>query len=306
MNRNLSFIATLLLSVAGAGTWGCRQASTSPAQVEQRLLRVPAPFLISDVQRVEDAKYISWLTKAENSAALKFLDERILKPVVDDATTRGLTVTALEVSSNQLPDVHRIVADCANILHLERTPRVFVAERPGPLQIVAQNYTDPVIVIPSQVLRRFRNSTELTFIVGRELGHVLTTGHVRWLTALRQLQSSLAAKEEAIGPGTLLVPILCWSREAELTADRFGLLCCQDLTAAERAIVRMATGVDSFTAEAINVDAFLRQEKTQQLSRISDIRLLWREVNRSAPFAPQRVRELRAFHQSPEYNGLWK
>jgi Zn-dependent protease with chaperone function len=297
-------MVALVLSVAGAGTLGCRQASTSPGQAEQRLLRIPAPFLLSDVQRAEDAKYISWLTKAENSAALKFLDERVLKPVLDDTTTRGLTVTALEVSPNQLPDVHRIVANCASILRLERTPRVFVAERPGPLQIVVQNYTDSVIVIPSQVLRRFRNSIELRFIVGRELGHVRTTGHVRWLTALRQLQNSFGAKEEAIGPGTLLLPILCWSREAELTADRFGLLCCQDLNAAERAIVRMATGVDSFTAEAINVDAFLRQEETQQLSRVSDMRLLWREINRAAPFSPERVRELRRYHRSEQYAAL--
>jgi len=305
MNWNSSIIGAVLLSVVGAELVGCHQASAPRTGVEQRPLKIPTAFALSDVQRAEDARLMAWLAKIENSSALKVLDERVLKPVFDDANTRGLSVTALEVTSNQLPRVHQIVADCARVLHLERVPRVFVGDRPGPLQILVQNYSEPVLDIPTQVLRRFRSSTELTFVIGRELGHI-KAGHTRWLTTLRQLQSSFGGKEGGIGPGTLLLLILPWSREAELTADRFGLLCCQDLHAAESTIVRMATGVDSIVAERIEVDAFLQQGETQELSRISDIRLLWRELNRPAPFAPDRVRELRQYCQSPEFKRLWQ
>jgi Zn-dependent protease with chaperone function len=305
MSHISSSAAAIPLSILCAGILGCQQGSAPHTELVRKPIKIPAPFLVTDVQRAEDAKLMSWLAKAENSAAVRIFDQQVLKPVFDDANTRGLSVTALEVTSNQLPRVHQIVADCARVLHLERVPRVFVGDRPGPLQIVVQNYSEPVLVIPTQVLRRFRSSTELTFVIGRELGHI-KAGHTRWLTTLRQLQSSFGGKEGGIGPGTLLLLILRWSREAELTADRFGLLCCQDLHAAEGTIVRMATGVDSIVAERIEVDAFLQQGETQELSRISDIRLLWRELNRPAPFAPDRVRELRQYCQSPEFKRLWQ
>lgn len=54
------------------------------------------------------------------------------------------------------------------------------------------------------------------------------------------------------------LPLYYWSRMSELTADRAGLLACQDINAAIRAMIKMA-GLSQAQYDKINVQAFIDQ-----------------------------------------------
>jgi Zn-dependent protease with chaperone function len=187
---------------------------------------------------------------------------------------------------------------------LEKTPRVFLSEH-AQFSTVTENYSEPVIILKACILDRFREPAELRFIIGRELGHV-KTGHTRWNTLVRWMKSfadrlSIFGETDTCLP---LLPLLRWGREAEMTADNAGVICAQDQQAAERVVVRLATGVDEHAGH-IDVDAFLQQSNTEKLSGFSEFALLWQEWNRPTPFAPSRIRQFRQFRESSRYKALW-
>jgi hypothetical protein len=86
-----------------------------------------------------------------------------------------------------------------------------------------------------------------------------------------------------------------WSRRAEITCDRAGLLCCGDLDAASRSFLKLATGSHKLYPE-MNLDAFLDQfeEGNQGIGRLG-------EAFASHPYLPKRIHALRVFADSALY-----
>lgn len=267
--------------------------------------RVPRRISRADFQRPMDQDLMERLRKLEASDFCKSLDSNVVKPFVDDPHTAILTVDGLEVTATQFPALYRTTEECRRILHLTQPPRVFVVDRPGIL-IGVDNFTEPVVVINTTVLRRFKDERELRFLIGREFGHVLA-GHARWQSLLRSTHSGA----NLVGLGAVplrltFLPLFQWAREAELTADNAGLICAQDSKIAERALVRLATGIDDFTLREINVEEYLKQKDSERLSDFSELALLWKELNRPVPFAVDRIRELRTFEKSERFRRIWR
>ena len=249
---------------------------------------------------------MAWLEKVDQSAFIKEIDSYLLRPLSDDVRTQMLALEGVEVTSKQFAELHVLVTDCARILHLEKVPRVFLAERTQ-FPAVTENYSEPVVILQSSILDCFKQPAELRFLIGREMGHV-KAGHTRWHTLVRRTKT-FADRFSFLGDATTcapLLPLLRWTRECETTADNAGLICAQDLKAAERVLIRLATGIDDESAARINIDAYLRQSERDQTSDISEFLVLWRQWNKPAPFAPTRIRQLRQYHESARFRALWE
>lgn len=246
-----------------------------------------------------------WLNKAEDNPLFKVADEHLVKPMSDDVRTRMLTIQGIEVTREQFPELYSVFETCAQILHLEKTPRVFVSES-ARLPITTENYADPIVIIQPGTLDRFKEPVELRFLIGREFGHAKAS-HTRWLMLVKQM-NAITDKLNFLGDANIspLLPILRWARESEMTADNAGLACAQDEKACERVLLRLATGVDDSEMGKLNVEAYLRQCEIEHLSEFSEAVLLWREWNKPAPFAPNRIRQLRQYRESARYQSLWK
>lgn len=306
--KRFSFLAlALALGLGGAALWVRQEV---PAQFDATSIKVTRPKVpkaisLTNFQRPLDRELIQRLKELEKSTITKALDEHFVKPFLDDVQTRTMTVDGLEVTPTQFLSLNAIVMDCARVLHIEKPPRIFVVERPG-LLLAVENFSEPVILVHTSILRRFKNPAELRFLIGRELGH-FQAGHTRWQTLVRKAQACLE-RADFMRTGVTrvaLLPVFQWVREAEMTADNAGLVCAQDIQAAERAIVRLATGIDDFSLKEINVDGYLQQTGTQSFSDFSDFALLWKEFNRPIPFGPVRIKQLREFFASFNYRRLW-
>jgi len=310
MKRTASLLfLTLLVALTAVDLWILIQRSSEITKASARhpaKPKIPRAILVSDFQRPLDGELMAWLREAESSSFVQALDINVVKPLVDDVGMRSAAVDGLEVSASQFTSLHAIVVECATVLHMDKIPRVFITHRSGRM-IVTENYSEPFILIHPHVIRRFSDPVELRFLIGRELGHA-KAGHVRWQSVLRKLQTGLAHVDIfGLGAGQLpLLPLLRWSREAEMTADNAGIVCAQDAKVAERVLVRLSTGIDALGEVNINVDAYLAQTKTAELSRISELASMWQELNRPAPFNPERIRQLRVFSRSPRYEHLWE
>ncbi len=99
---------------------------------------------------------------------------------------------------------------------------------------------------------------EQTFVIGHELGHIKSK-HVIYYVLAGLISQGLSSIP-IIGsfPEAFLLALYKWSRMSEFTADRAGLLACQDVDAALTSIVKMS-GVPIKYFDRINIDAFLRE-----------------------------------------------
>ncbi|HZO14174.1 MAG TPA: M48 family metalloprotease, partial [Polyangiaceae bacterium] len=86
-----------------------------------------------------------------------------------------------------------------------------------------------------------------------------------------------------------------WSRRAEITCDRAGLLCSSDVDVSTRALAKLALGSVKLYEE-FNLEAFLEQyeEGQEGIGRVT-------EITASHPFLPKRVKALRKFAESKLY-----
>ncbi len=310
MKRSIPFLLlAVVVALVGVSLLVVGHRATSPANPFGRIPakpRIPAKLSVRDFQRSLDDELMAWLREMEGGSLVQALDVHLVKPLVDDVNTRSVALAGLEVSATQFPTLHAIVVDCAAVLHMDTIPRVFITQK-GRQMVGTENYSEPIILIHPYVVRRFRDPVEFRFLIGRELGHVKAR-HVRWQSVLHNLRAGLAhADASGWGAAQLpLLPLLRWSRESEMTADNAGVICAQDGGVSEQVLVRLFTGVDGLGAENIDVDSYLAQTRTSELSRFSEVASLWAEANRPVPFLPERIRQMREFSRSSRYKNLWK
>jgi len=264
--------------------------------------RIPARLFLRDFQRPLDRDLIKKLKIIEENPLMEWVDKRVLKPLFDDVQTARFSVEGVELTAGQFPDrpeLISLVEDCARILKIKK-PRVYVANRPG-LNAFTTNFEDPIVVLHSSMLRRYDDPAELRFIIGHEMGHIRCS-HVKWLMVVRLATQTLG---ETVAVA-LELPLLKWAREAEMSADNAGLICCQDLKAAERALIRLVLNLDDRSVGKIDVDMYLEQLTRANVSKPADAVHCWRQLTQDHPFIPERIKQLREFARSPGYKNLWK
>ncbi|MDJ0707880.1 MAG: M48 family metallopeptidase [Leptolyngbyaceae cyanobacterium MO_188.B28] len=185
----------------------------------------------------------------------------------------------LKITPSSLPDVYEILEEACEVLNLKTTPEIYV--RPDDyfrkLEVTTNNLegitvgvNNPVIIISSICLETFTNS-ELRFILGCEIGrlksqHILYQ-NIAWIfPTLSGTVSGLLASIPGASllassiSGGLYLALVNWLRMADYTADRAGLLACQDINAVMTAMAKIA-GLPKRYFDSFNVDDFVTQAR---------------------------------------------
>jgi hypothetical protein len=190
--------------------------------------------------------------------------------------------SSVHVHQTQYPRVFEIVKNACAALEIPM-PLIFVRED-NLVPVVALGFGAPyALVLSSHWIEIFADD-ELSFMVGRELGHI-AAGHTRFHSLL-----SVNGNENPL----IALIFGAWLRRCALTCDRVGLLCCGSVDAATRAM-----GVAAFHEFARRVDyqAFAEQQAEIQ----SDSILRWGEWLSGEPYATRRIASLRRFTSTQAY-----
>ena len=151
----------------------------------------------------------------------------------------------------------------------------------------------PFIVLTTGLVN-LNDEEELRFVVGHELGHILS-GHAVYRTMLLiliQLSVRIAWMPIGyLGLRAIIWGLEEWFRKSEVSCDRAGLLAGQDVDAARRALMKLAGGPQ---LSELNPDAF--REQAREYDAVPDLRdsilkLLQLQGN-THPFAVVRFAEL--------------
>ncbi|QFG21063.1 M48 family metallopeptidase [Actinomadura sp. WMMB 499] len=211
---------------------------------------------------------------------------------------------AVRVGEDQFRQLHDMVRDASYILDMKKVPDVFVKQDPTP-NAMALGSADPFIVINTGLIDLL-DDEELRFVVGHEVGHILS-GHAVYQTMMQiliGLGSRLAWLPLGnVGIAAIIIGLREWFRKAELSSDRAGLLAGQDLDAAKRVNMKLAGGTK---LSEMSAEAFLAQAR--EYDAAGDVRDgLLKFLNllpQSHPFAVIRFAEIDRWARSGEYERI--
>ncbi|MFI2708454.1 M48 family metallopeptidase, partial [Nocardioides sp. CER28] len=208
---------------------------------------------------------------------------------------------AVRADERQFARVHRLLVDMATVLDVPQLPEIYVANNPL-TNAVTIGMDKPLIVLNSGLVDLL-NDDELAFVIAHELGHVLS-GHAVYQTLLQRLlllsMGFASIPIGGLGLRVIVAALMEWSRKAELSADRAGLLGVQDPAVALRVHMQLASGGH---AGDLDPTSFLAQGAEYVNAgdlRDSVLKLLLLE-SRSHPFAVVRAAELRTWVDAGEY-----
>jgi Zn-dependent protease with chaperone function len=230
---------------------------------------------------------------------------KTLNSLFNERAERLIAVASfVRVGPAQYARLDRLRNEAAEILDLPTVPKLYVQRDPFP-RAYTRGIDEPFIVVTTGLVEAL-DTDALRFVIGHEMGHVLS-GHAVLLTLLYrllQLQKSVAwVPLGAIGLRAVIAALYEWLRKAELSCDRAGLLVSQDPSAALRTHMYLAGGTD---VSEIDIPSFLEQAKEyEEVEDIRDsiIKLLAVEQE-THPFAVVRASQLQRWAASEEYRAI--
>jgi Zn-dependent protease with chaperone function len=212
--------------------------------------------------------------------------------------------SAIRVDERQFPRLHTMLADVATVLDVAEVPELYVSANPYPNAMTIG--MDKAFIVVTSGMVDLLDDEEMRFVLGHELGHALS-GHAVYQTMLQRLIRLsgvlTAIPLGGLGVRVIMAALMEWSRKAELSADRAGLLATQDPSVAFRVHMKTASGGH---LEDLDPTSFFAQGAEYDASgdlRDSLVKLMLIEVQ-SHPFAVVRASELRRWVDSGQYTAV--
>ena len=230
---------------------------------------------------------------------------RALFGTISDRSLRLIYLgSAVRVNRRQFRHIHELYLDACRTLDVGEPPELFISQTPL-VNAGAIGVNKPFIVLNSGALELLTEE-EVQFIIGHELGHVMS-GHALYKTMLHVLLKLVfLATSVPLGSAALLTivaALLEWDRRAELSADRAGLLVVQDLELVMQVQMKMAGGGET---DQMDVGEFISQAEEYEAggSVLDSVLKLLNLMGQTHPFSVLRLAELKRWVDDGEYDRL--
>jgi Zn-dependent protease with chaperone function len=226
----------------------------------------------------QDGQAMNTLHKMSSlSAIARTASDKVGRPWIE-ATYNGI-----RLGPNQLPNVWTLAVLAARILNLPRMPDVYVSGDSMWNTYTYGSDNSSFIVLGTAILNNFHGD-DLLFVLAREMGHC-HAGHALWKTVTRFVAGDIGPHSGilsggvlgAISPSKLIgsaleMPLMAWSRQSDITADRAGLLAIGDVDLARRVLLTWSIRSAPLMKQ-VNMEEWMKQEdaSADQMTRISEM-----------------------------------
>ena len=259
-----------------------------------------------------DNSAFAWAADAKAMSALRSMKplNAAAKAVSEKVGRRWIEVTfnGVLLGEKQMPHIFGQAVRAGRILGMTHMPDVYLSgERPWDCLTFGSD-NDSFIVVGSAVAGNFQG-VDMLYLLAREMGHC-KAGHALWKTVIRfflgeqgpargfmagGILGNILSPSAMIG-GALEMPLLAWARQAEITADRAGLLAVGSEDVARRTLLSWSLK-SSFIFKQMNIESWLEQQEVDNgdMLRLSEL------TTTSTPYIGPRLKLLSQFARSPEF-----
>ena len=255
----------------------------------------------SSVMHPDDVSRLSWIRSRKGF-------ETVLKKSVVryQEAVAGVTYTGngYEINAQSVPHLYAQLQDDCKILGIEEIP-ILSAFWEYFISSDSVGGTPNRIVLTSGAVDLLQNE-ELDFLLGHELGHIVC-GHKPYQMLLEMLYSSFINDVDHFNLASIIkMPLLEWFRVSHYTADRMGLLCCQDINVAISTMIKKA-GLPKKCYDHIDIQSFIKQAKEFEDKFTGTVNSIIKALTiRSAefPWLVDRAAKLYEWYESGEYQQI--
>lgn len=245
----------------------------------------------------------STMEKLRRIRGFKTVVDKTVGSIMEKYAAIEYTAEGINVTTNSLPDIHRKIVDACRILDIKKIPDCST-DWDYDICSFSVGEQKPRIILQSGTVDLL-TSDELYFMIGHELGH-MKCGHKPYHMFTEALYMPLANSELRIWMNFVKMPLLNWYRVSDFSADRMGLLCCQDINVALSTMIKMA-GLPKKCYEQIHIKSFIQQAidfKTNHTGMMDKL-IKYLSINAaSMPWLVIRAGELWDWYNSGEYNKI--
>ena len=238
---------------------------------------------------------------------LETLTSAVIKHFASKTYRINLTGSNIKITPTNFPEIYDIVDEACSILRVEKLPEVYLSPNWWINAYTVGTETEHLLCIESGSIERLTRD-ELLFVIGHEIGHI-KSGHVLYHTmgsCMPILGDIVGAV--SLGIGTLVtkgleLALYRWMRMSELTADRAGILACQDVEVAMRVNMK-AAGIPRTYYTNINTAEFIKQARefeTYDYDTLGSIIKTFSNMTQDHPWAVLRASEILKWVDSGNY-----
>jgi Zn-dependent protease with chaperone function len=218
--------------------------------------------------------------------------------------------TSVRCGPRQYQTLYRIMQESCEVLDMPE-PELYITSNPFP-NAWTSGVERPYITVRSSIVDTL-NDEQLYHLIGHELGHIKAQ-HVLYMSVgqvLFPLLEMLGRRTLGLGDVATVGLILAyeeWYRQAEVSADRAGLLVAQSLDLSIDANVHLTAGPNRLSGE-VNREAFMDQARAYQdaglMEQIGKVLIfLLMSGHYSHPMPVYRTQELERWYLSGAYDRI--
>jgi Zn-dependent protease with chaperone function len=224
---------------------------------------------------------------------------------IERALTLEHTGSSIEVTSSNLSDIYSVFNSACRILDIENKPKLYI-ESNYDINAFTSGINNPIIVLTTGAIEKL-SKQELLSTIGHELGHIKSK-HIKY-NLLEMVLPFIKNLIPAIG-GLLTegaaVLLYRFNRISELTADRAGLLACQNIDAVTTKLMKIS-GFPGSYYDKIDVSEFTKQYNDFQ--EINDkaftkVVNMFTMLHASHPWTINRAKEINSWYASGAYDKI--
>lgn len=243
------------------------------------------------------ANDLALFEKLKQHRDVKRVNEQIARHEAEgpSGVRRSLLATSVRLTKGMAPEITAMAQECVDKLGVELELELYVYSSPQFNAACFKPDDGRLYVMFSSSLLEGFTSQELKFVIGHELGHHAYDHHA--------VPIGYLLKGQQRPDPQLALELFAWSRYAEISADRAGAHCAQDMNAVASALFKLSSGLTSKVVE-FSLDDFVAQ--------VDDMQVGDQEPGQGAPqsdwfsthpFSPLRVKALKLFESSELYGG---
>lgn len=243
--------------------------------------------------------------KLDATPGFKSFMTNVLCPVREKMIDVEYYGNGLHITKDTLPQLHELLEKTCSILGAQQIPSLSMVWHYA-ATAATEGANNPHITTLSGAIDLL-DDEELTFLFGHELGHQMC-GHKPYHMFLECLFLPII---DVIPNGKQWIKLvrttlLHWYRISDFTADRMGLLACQDINVALKVLVKMS-GIPKKYHDSIDVPSFIQQarEFDNMFTSLAGRGIKFMMLNaESHPWVVTRAAELMKWYESGAYEQL--
>ena len=179
----------------------------------------------------------------KNTKGLEKVVKKFYDMGVENIIKLQYTGSSLKLSPKYFPDLFRLTETACDILDVDYIPELYV-HRSEQFTATTLGVDRPMIAISTECLDKL-SKQELLFMIGREVAqikcqHILYQEIGLIFPELMDALSNITLGLSGVLSSGLKYALFDWAQMAEYTADRGGLLVCQDIYVTKKLFTKLA------------------------------------------------------------------